>query len=73
MARVSSGKYGGCEVFHHSISSSVEITMTYEEEVKQGVVEKVRKRLNLDYGQIRDLQMALEIAKSGNLDWLLDK
>jgi hypothetical protein len=70
---VISGKSGGVEVFHHSVSSSVRVVKTYKREVEQGVVETVVEEDWYDYAEVADLYRALAQSKEANLKFLLNE
>lgn len=44
------------KIVHHSVSSTIEVLISNNEEVKQGKVEKVTTKVWLDYGTFEDLK-----------------
>lgn len=46
----------GVKLIHHSTSSTIEMLITTNEEVKEGKFEKVTERFCFDYGTFSDLR-----------------
>jgi len=49
-------KHGDVTIKHHSTSSLIEMTITMDEEVEQGKVEKVKQTVWFDYATFSDLR-----------------
>jgi hypothetical protein len=52
-------KVGKVSLEHYSTSSSVKLTLTSTEEIRQGISEEVTEDVWFDYEQIKDLKEAL--------------
>ena len=50
---------GTVKLIHHSTSSTIEMVVTDDEEVSQGVFEKVSNSFWFDYGTFPDLRDAI--------------
>ncbi len=49
-------EHGEVKIKHHSTSSSIEMTITTEEEIEQGRCEKVKQTVWFDYNTFADLR-----------------